>query len=120
VSGPQPPPSEEDEYEPDDYRSLTAAKLLRPSRLAFAGPILVFVVVALLAAFAISRLDKPKPQAEIEAPAPAKQPDRMIEQQAEPTEPTEPFKSFVLDTAQSYLATGTLPVSKMPAARTSK
>jgi hypothetical protein len=109
VSGPQPPFSEDDEYAPDDYSLLSAATLLQPPRRVFAGPIIVFAGVALLAAFAIGRLDKPKPQPEIEAPAPPKQQERMTEQQTEPTQPAEPFKSLVLDAAQSYLTTGGRP-----------
>jgi hypothetical protein len=106
VSGPRASLSEDDEYEPDDYPSPAAAKLLRPPRRSFAAPILVFAGVAMLAAFAVSRPDKPKPQPEIEAAAPPKEQQRMTEQQTQPAPPAEPFKSLVLDAAQSYLATG--------------
>jgi hypothetical protein len=98
----------ENEYEPDDYPSPTAAKLLRPSRRAFVVPVIVFVGVALLASYGISRMEKPKPQPEIEAPASPKQQERMTEQQAEPAPP---FKSLVLDAAQSYLAGGGHPAA---------
>jgi hypothetical protein len=101
----------EDEYEPDDYPSPTAAKLLRPGRRRFVVPIIVFAGVPLLAAYGISRLEKSKPQPEIEAPASPKQQERMVEQPAEPVPPTEPFKSLVLDAAQSYLAAGGRPVA---------
>jgi hypothetical protein len=109
VSGPQPPLSEENEYEPDDYASSpTAAKLLRPSGRSFAVPIIVFAGVAVLGAIGFNRLDQLRPQSQHEAPVPPKRPDRFSEQ---PVEPIEPFKSLVLDTAQSYLATGRLPVA---------
>jgi hypothetical protein len=101
------PPHSEDEYAPTDYPSKNAVRLLRPRR-SFAGPIIVFVGVGLVAAYGISRLDKPKPQPETEAPAPPKQQERLTEQQAEPPEP---FKSLVLDAAQSYLATGGRPAA---------
>jgi hypothetical protein len=47
VSGPEPPFSEDDEYAPDDYSSLSAARLLRPPRRSFVGPIIVFAGIAL-------------------------------------------------------------------------
>ena len=112
--GTQRGPSENDEYAPDGYApSRSATRLLRPRR-SFARPVLgfvVFVAVALLVAIGISRLGpdnlaKLSPQDET-APPP-KRPDRFSEQ---PIEPPEPFKSLVLDAAQSYIATGRLPVA---------
>jgi hypothetical protein len=111
VSDPQPPPTEAEEYQPDDYPSPAAAKLLRPPRRSLAAPIIVFAGVGLLAAFAVSRPDGPKPQPDIEVAAPPKQQERMTEQQTEPAPPAEPFKSLVLDAAQSYLATGGRPAA---------
>jgi hypothetical protein len=108
VSGPPPSLSADGEYAAD-YPSKSTVRLLQLRR-SLVGPIIVFVGVALLAAFAVTRLDKTKPQPEIEVPAPPKQPDGMTEQQA-PTEPTDPFKSLVLDVAQLYLATGRLPAA---------
>jgi hypothetical protein len=112
--GTEKPLSENDEYAPDDYASSrSATRLLRPRR-SFARPVLAFVVfvaVALLVAIGISRLG-PDNLAELspqdETSPPPKRPDRFPEQ---PVEPAEPFKSLVLDAAQSYLATGRLPVA---------
>jgi hypothetical protein len=106
VSGPL---SEDDEYEPDDYASSpTAAKLLRSRRRSFAVPIIVFAGVAVLGAIGFNRLDQLKPQPQNEAPMPPKRPDRFSEP---PVKPIEPFKSLVLDTAQSYLVTRSLPAA---------
>lgn len=107
----QPPLSENHEYEPDEQAlSPGAAGLLRPRR-SFVGPVIVFGIVALLVAIGFSRLgpvEQPKPHPQNEAPLPPKQQDPLPEQ---PVVPTEPFKSLVLDAAQSYLATGRLPVA---------
>jgi hypothetical protein len=91
---------------PDGSLSRRATRLLRPRRL-FARPLIAFGVVALLVAIAVSRLG-PVDQTQNEAPVPPKRPDRFLPEQ--PIEPTEPFKSLVLDVAQSYMATGRLPL----------
>jgi hypothetical protein len=114
--GTQRPLSEDDEYAPDEYGLPPAAsRLLRPRR-SYVAPIVIFFAfgaVALLVAIGISRLGpvQQKPLLQNEAPPPPKQPDRLSEQ---PVQPIEPFKSLVLDTAQSYLATGSLPLATMP------
>ncbi len=109
----QPPLSANDEYGLDEQGlSLSAARLLRPRR-SLVRPVLVlvaFVGVAVLVAIGVSRLpvEKPNSSPQNEAQPPPKQQDTLPEQ---PVEPTEPFKSLILDTAQSYLATGRLPVA---------
>jgi len=107
--------------------SSPAAKLLRPSRLHLFGvPVMVFGIAALLAAYGINGIkpvEQPKlrPQPQTKAaddPAtPKQQESRSAEVTSleppspeQPVEPPEPFKSLVLDAAQSYLATGRLPV----------
>ena len=120
--GTQLPPSENDEYAPDEYALPPAAnRLLRPRR-SYVAPIIIFIVfgvVALLVAIGISRLGpiEQRPILQSEAPPPPTQPERFSEQ---PVEPIDPFKSLVLDTAQSYLATGSLPVATMPIAKSGK
>jgi hypothetical protein len=114
--GAQLPPSENDEYAPDEYALPPAAKRLLRPRHSYVAPIIiliVFGVVVLLAAIGISRLGPIEQKAPLQndAPPPPTQPNRFSEQ---PVEPIEPFKSLVLDTAQSYLATGSLPVATMP------
>jgi hypothetical protein len=90
-----------------------AANLLRPRR-SFVRPLLVFVsliAVALMVVIGIGRLrqvEQPKPPAQNESPPQPQQPDVLPEQASEPA--AEPFKSFVLDAAQLYLATGRLSV----------
>jgi hypothetical protein len=108
--GAQLPPSENDEY----ALPPAAKRLLRP-RHSYVAPIIiliVFGVVVLLAAIGISRLGPIEQKAPLQNDAPPPtQPNRFSEQ---PVEPIEPFKSLVFDTAQSYLATGSLPVATMP------
>jgi hypothetical protein len=117
------PLSDGDEYEAYDY--VVPARAPKPwwLRRLFVVPVMVFGIAALLIAIGFSRLgpivlSKLGPQ--IETPPPPKQPDRMIELPAEPTAPTAPFKSLILDAAQSYLATGTLPAATMPPATNQK
>jgi Protein of unknown function (DUF736) len=120
--GTQRPPSENDEYAPDEYVLPPAAnRLLRPRR-SYVASIIIFIVfgvVALLVAIGISRLGpiERRPILQSEAPPPPPQPERFSEQ---PVEPIEPFKSLVLDTAQSYLATGSLPMATMPIAKSDR
>jgi hypothetical protein len=112
----------------------STATLLRPAHhRPVVVPIMVFGFTALLAAIGISRLEppveRPKPQPQIDVadtpqPKERNEPTVIDTPTAEPpaanTPTAEPVRSLVLDTAQSYFATGTLPVSKMPSAKTSK
>jgi hypothetical protein len=118
----QPPLSENDEHASDESAlSASTATLLRPARRrAVVVPAIVFGFTASLVGIGISRLEppveRPKPQPQIDAadtPQP-KRPDRFFEQ---PVEPIEPLKSLVWDTAQSYFATGSLPVATTPPAK---
>ena len=118
--GTQRPLSENDQYAPDEYALPPAAnRLLRPRR-SYAAPVKIFIAfgsVALLVAIGISRLgpiEKLRPSVQDEASSSPKRLDSLSEQ---PVEPIEPFKSLVLDCAQSYLATGTLPMATMPPAK---
>jgi hypothetical protein len=107
--------------------SSPAAKLLRSSRLRLFGvPVMVFGIAALLAAYGISGIEpveqpklRPQPQTKAaDDPATQKQREsRSVEVTSlehpspeQPVEPAEPFRSLVLDAAQSYLASGRLPV----------
>lgn len=107
---------------------LRASKLLRPSRVRlFVIPVMVFGFTALLVAIGIARLEKvdqPESRPDTLVPAsPKKQPEngsielRTSSEDPSPEKsvtPAEPLKSFVLDAAQSYLATGNL---RVPAAK---
>ena len=107
--------------------SSPSAKPLRPSRLRLFGvPVMVFGIAALLAAHGINgieRVEQPKlrPQPQTKAAddpgTPKQQESRSVEATSlehpspeQPVEPPRPFESLVLDAAQSYLATGRLPV----------
>src|ERR1700694_3671476 len=99
----------------EDYAlSRNAAELLRPRR-SLLKPIvgiIGFAFVAVLVAIGISRLhpveqSKPRAPPQNESASPP-QPDPLPQQASEPA--AEPFKSFVLDAAQLYMATGRLPV----------
>ena len=114
------PLSENDQYAPDEYALPPAAnRLLRPRR-SYAAPVKMFIAfgsVALLVTIGISRLspiEKLRPSVQDEASSPPKRLDSLSEQSVEPVEP---FKSLVWDSAQSYLATGTLPMAAMPPAK---
>ena len=88
--------------------SRKTARLLRPRR-SYGRPLIVLGVVALLVVISQSGIvpvDQFKLQTQNESPAPPKRPDRLT-----PEQPDEPFKSLVLDAAQSYLVTGTLPIA---------
>jgi hypothetical protein len=113
------PLSDSDEYEPYDY--VLPPRAPKPWWLcrSFVVPVMVFGITALLAAIGISRLGpieqpKPLPQNEAQAPLPPKQQDDPLPD--EPVKPIESFKSLVLDAAQSYFATGALPVATKPPA----
>ena len=102
----------------------STATLLRPPRRgAIVMPAIVFGFTASLVAIGISRIEPP-----VERPNPQPQTDTAnTPQPKERNEPTvidiptaDPLRSLVLDTAQSYLATGTCPLSKMPSAKTNK
>jgi hypothetical protein len=128
----QRPLSENPEYGPDEQASSqAAARLLRPRR-SFVRPVITFGILALLVAIGVSRLgplDQPKPQPQTEVPVRTPPEKQHIDSSNElksslddpspeqPSKPAEPFKSLVLDAAQSYLATGSLPVAPMPAAK---
>jgi hypothetical protein len=97
--------------------------LLRPARRgAVIVPAIVFGFTASLVAIGISRIEppveRPKPQPQTDA-ADAPRPKERNEPTVIDTSTAEPLGSLVLDTAQSYLATGTLPVSKTLSAKTS-
>ena len=103
----QPPPSEIDDYAADEQTlSPSAAHFVRPRRWFIRSAIVFFVcgVVALLVAIGITNLGPANPpkSPQDEPNPPPKRPDRFSEQ---PIEAPEPFKSLVLDSAQSYLAT---------------
>jgi hypothetical protein len=117
------PLSENDEYESDEQAlSPSAAELLRPRRW-FVAPVIIFMVfgvLPLLVAIGFSRLgliEQLWPLLQNEAPPPPKRPDRLSDQLVGPIEP---FKSLVWDTAQSYLASGSLPVATMISAKSGK
>ena len=115
------PLSENDQYAPDEYALPPAAnRLLRPRR-SYAAPVKMFIAFGscplCFVTIGISRLgpiEKLRPSVQDEASSPPKRLDSLSEQ---PVEPIEPFKSLVLDSAQSYLATGTLPMAAMPPAK---
>ena len=111
-----------------------AAELLRPSRLRLFGvPVMVFGFTALLAAYGINRIEpveqlkqpQPQTQAANDPATPKQLESRSVEvtsslehpSQEQLVKPDEPFKLLVFDAAQSYLATGSLPVEPMPAAK---
>jgi hypothetical protein len=115
-------PSENDEYAIDQNALPPAAnRLLRPGRSLVAAVMIfiVFAAVALLGAIGITRLgpiEQLRPLLQNEAPPQPKRPDRF----EQPVEPIEPLKSLVWDTAQSYFATGSLPVVTTPPAKSGK
>jgi hypothetical protein len=106
MSGPQPPPSENYEYEPDEFASSqNAERLLQAPRRSFAGPIIIFIAGVVLGAIGFSRIDLLKPPSQNEVSTPPKQPERFSERIIEP------FKSLMLDTARSYITPGSLSFS---------
>jgi hypothetical protein len=112
-----------DAQQPNVALPPSTATLLRPARRrAVVVPAIVFGFTASLVAIGISRLEppleRPKPQPQIDA-ANTPQPKERNEPTVIDTPTAEPLRSLVLDTAQSYLATGTLPVSKTLSAKTS-
>jgi hypothetical protein len=106
-----------------------AAKLLRPSRVRlFVVPVMVFGFTTLLVAIGVHRLktvDHYESRLQTDTPVPTSPNQyengsnelRTSSEDPSPEKsviPAEPFKSFVLDAAQSYLATGSL---RVPAAK---
>jgi hypothetical protein len=106
MSGPQPPPSENYEYEPDEFASSqNAERLLQAPRRSFAGPIIIFIAGVVLGAIGFSRINLLKPPSQNEVPIPPKQPERFLERTIEPVDPS---KSLMLDRARSYIDPGSL------------
>ena len=117
---------EQPQQEADSAQPLppTASKLLRPSRRVrlFVIPVMVFGFTALLVAIGIGRLksDQQESHPQTAAPVPtspkkqhedgSNEPKTSLEDAAfeKLVTPAVPLKSFVLDAAQSYLATGSL------------
>jgi len=108
MSGPQPLPSENDEYVPHEFASSQdAERLLQPSRRSFVGPIIIFIAGVVLGAIGFSRTDLLKRPSQNEAPIPPKQPERFSERTIEP------FKSLMWPDRTSILEVFLSVASKM-------